>query len=267
MSEEAQEPATKDAAPEDSFKTSPDPQDNPFLNIILNVLAPVMVLSYFSKEGDKAWHIGPQLAIVIALALPIGYGIWHFAKYRKMNIFSFVGFLSVLLTGAITIYLWSGGVGVRQNAALLFGVKEAIQPLILGSLFLITHRMAKPLFNAFFYSDALFDVTRIEQRVVEIGEQVKYKSLLWKSTLLFFGSFLLSSVMNLFLAYYFLGDLDPMASNWKELYNKDVARITGWGMLVIGGPLMVVGMFILWYLIRNLRALTGLETEKILQAR
>ena len=71
-----------------------------------------------------------------------------------MNVFSLVGLFSVVLTGAITIYLWSGGPRVRENAALLFGIKEAVQPLVLGSLLLITHKMSKPLFNVFVYNDA-----------------------------------------------------------------------------------------------------------------
>ena len=263
--------------PEDAPDTDPEeseplanntpPQDNPFANIIINVLAPVMVLSYLSKEGDKFWHVGPMIAIAVALALPICYGIWHFAKYRAMNVFSIVGLLSVALTGAITIYLWSGGQSVRKNAALLFGVKEAVQPLILGSLFLITHRLGRPLFNTFFYNEAVFDLPRIETAVRENACEPDYKGLLWKSTLFFFGSFVLSSIMNLFLAFYFMGDLDPLSEEWRQLYNKDVARITGWGFLVIGGPLLVVSGFILWYLVSGLKKLTGMDTETIMQAR
>lgn len=254
-------------APTEASPSAVPPPDNPFANIIINVLAPVLVLSYLSKEGDKLWHVGPKLAMAIALALPIGYGVHHFIKYRQMNVFSLVGLLSVLLTGAITIYLWSGGEAVRRNAALLFGIKEAIQPLILGSLFLLTHKIGKPLFNVFLYNDAIFDVPRIEAAVAERSVAPKYKSLLWRSTLLFFGSFLISSVMNLFLAFYFLGDLDPMSANWKELYNKDVARITGWGFVVIGAPLLVVSGFILWYLVHGLKQLTGLDMEKLMQER
>ncbi len=257
-----------DKAPEEviAAKVAP-PQDNPFANIIINVLAPVLVLSYLSKDGDKLWHVGPMWAMFIALALPIGYGLWHYVKYRQMNIFSLVGLLSVLLTGAITIYLWSGGQSVRKNAALLFGIKEAVQPLILGSLFLITHKMGKPLFNLFLYNDNIFDLPRIEGAVKERDNQTNYQALLWKSTILFFGSFLISSVMNLALAFHFLGDLDPMSADWKQLYNKDVAKITGWGFVVIGVPLLVVSGFILWYLIAGLKRLTGLETETIMQAR
>ena len=242
-------------------------QENPFADIIINVLVPVVVLSYLSKEGDKLWHIGPMWAMFVALAIPIGYGIWHYFKYRQMNVFSLVGLFSVVLTGAITIYLWSGGESVRKHAALLFGIKEAVQPLVLGSLLLITHKMSNPLFNVVVYNDAIFDISQIEAAVAGRGVETNYKKLLWKATLLFFGSFLISSVLNVGLAFYFLGDLDPLSENWKELYNSDVAKITGWGFVVIGAPILVVGGCILWYLVSGLKRLTGLETEMILQAR
>ena len=242
-------------------------QENPFADIIINVLVPVLVLSYLSKEGDELWHVGPMWAMIVALAIPIGYGLWHYFKYRQMNVFSLVGLFSVVLTGAITIYLWSGGASVRKNAALLFGIKEAVQPLVLGSLFLITHKMSKPLFNVFVYNDTIFDLSKIEAAIAERGTETEHKRLLWKATLLFFGSFLVSSVLNLGLAFYFLGDLDPLSADWREQYNSDVAKITGWGFVVIGAPILVVGGCILWYLVTGLKRLTGLETDMILEAR
>ena len=270
MSEDAPDQVTdKTAASTASNATSKAaaPQENPFANIIINVLAPVLILSYLSKEGEELYHIGPMWAMFVALAIPIAYGLWHYIKYRKMNVFSLVGLFSVVLTGAITIYLWSGGPSVRENAALLFGIKEAVQPLVLGSLLLITHRMSKPLFNVIVYNDTIFDLSGIDAAIAEKGLKAAHQKLLWKATLFFFGSFLISSVLNLGLAFYFLGDLDPLSADWRELYNNDVAKITGWGFVVIGVPIIVVGGCILWYLITGLKRLTGLETEMILQAR
>ena len=62
-------------------------------------------------------------------------------------------------------------------------------------------------------------------------------------------------------------DSDPLSADWRELYNSDVAKITGWGFVVIGVPIIVVGGCILWYLVTGLKRLTGLETEMILEAR
>ena len=104
--------AEKTASPIASNASAP--QENPFANIILNVLAPVFVLSYLSEEDGRFWHVGPMWAMIVALAIPIGYGLWHYITYRQMNVFSVVGLFSVVLTGAITIYLWSGGESVRE---------------------------------------------------------------------------------------------------------------------------------------------------------
>ncbi|MGC6464620.1 MAG: VC0807 family protein [Akkermansiaceae bacterium] len=260
MSEESSPPASK--------STSTAQQDNPLSDIIVNVLLPVIILTQCSKDGEKAWHLGPYVAMTLAIAIPLCYGIWHFIKMKKINLFSAVGVANVLLTGLITIYLFStDDPETRRFAPFLFGFKEAIQPLILGSLFLLTHRTGAPLFNAFIYNDGIFDHSRINKAVKANGKEDDLGRLLWTSTLLFFGSFCLSAVMNMGLAYYFLHDLDAHAQNWRELYNEDVGRITGWGYLVIGVPLLVVGGFILARLIKGLKSLTGLETEKILQAR
>ena len=266
MSEDVPTQDPEETTAPTAIKSAP-PQENPFANIIINVLAPVLILSYLSTEGDEFYHVGPMWAMFVALAIPIGYGLWHYFKYRQMNVFSLIGLFSVMLTGVITIYLWSGGESVRENAALLFGIKEAIQPLILGSLLLITHKGSKPLFNVFVYNDSIFDLTHIEAAIAKRELETNYRKLLWKSTLLFFGAFLISSVVNLGLAFYFLGDLDPRSANWRELYNNDVAKITGWGFIVIGAPILVVGGCILWYLVNGLKRLTGLETDMILQAR
>lgn len=252
----------------DETKTTAKKQDNPLSDIIVNVILPVLILSHCSKDGEKAWHFGPYIAMGLAIAIPLAYGIWHFIQHKKLNTFSAVGVGNVLLTGIITIYLFStDDPETRKHAPLLFGIKEAVQPLILGSLFLLTHRSATPLFNAFVYNESIFDHGRINKKVKENDKENELSQLLWSSTKLFFGSFCLSAILNLGLAYYFLNDLDPTASDWKELYNKDVGRITGWGFLVIGLPLLVVGGFILMRMINGLKELTGLETEKIMQAR
>ncbi|MEN8694674.1 MAG: VC0807 family protein [Akkermansiaceae bacterium] len=250
--------------------TSSAEQENPLANIILNVLAPVLILSYCSKDGNSLWHLGPYKAMGLAIAIPVFYGIWHFIQHKKFNIFSAVGFVNVLLTGIISIYLYSvDSPEARGKAPLLFGLKEAIQPLILGSLFLITAKSKTPLFNTFIYNDGIFDHSRINKAIQENGKQTEHTQLIWNSTKLFFGSFCLSAVMNLGLAFYFMGShaLDPADANWTEIYNQQTGKIMGWGFLVIGVPILIIGGFILSKLIKGLKGLTGLETDRILQAR
>ena len=182
--------------------------DNSLLDIVVNVIAPVMILSYMSKEEGKFWHLGPVTAMAIALILPLAFGIWHFIKHKKLNLFSCVGLFAILLTGLITIYLFYNEAS-RPHVGIIFGIKEAVQPLVIGSLFLITHKMASPLLNTFLYNDALFDVKRIEKSVKAKESQPDYKALLWKASLIMFGSFCVSAVANLALSLYFFKGLSP----------------------------------------------------------
>ncbi|MGJ8654916.1 MAG: VC0807 family protein [Akkermansiaceae bacterium] len=249
----------------DQIKPKKKP-DNSLLDIVVNVIAPVMILSYMSKEEGKFWHLGPVTAMAIALILPLAFGIWHFIKHKKLNLFSCVGLFAILLTGLITIYLFYNEAS-RPHVGIIFGIKEAIQPLVIGSLFLITHKMTSPLLNTFLYNDALFDVKRIEKSVKTNEKQPDYKALLWKCSLIMFGSFCVSAVANMALSLYFFKGLSPTIENWKVEYNEIVGKITGWGFLVIGAPFFFVMAFILYFMLNGLKKLTGLDTEEILVGR
>jgi hypothetical protein len=251
-------------------------QEHPLANILINVLIPVLALSYLSKDPEfqqaigkavKPWHIGPVKALIVALAFPIGYGAWHFIKTRKANFFSALGLVSVLLTGGLTIYLWNGDGTVKAHADVLFGLKEASIPLVLGLAVIGSHYTSSPLLRVFLYSDSLFDIRKIEHIVEDTGGQERYRNILFQATLLFAASFFLSTVMNFGLALYFLGDLDHTAANARELYNERVAKLTGWSFAVIGVPILVILFFTLRRLLAQLRGLTGLKDDDLMLPR
>lgn len=250
--------------------------EHPLANILINVLIPVLALSYLSKDPEfqetlgkavRPWHIGPVKALITALMFPIGYGVWHFVKTRKPNFFSALGLVSVLLTGGLTIYLWNKDGTVKPHADVLFGLKEASIPFILGLAVIGSHYTATPLLRVFLYSDSLFDIPKIERRVDEIGGRDRYQQILFRATLLFAGSFFISTVLNFGLALYFLGDLDNASANARELYNARVAKLTGWGFAVIGVPILVFLFFTLRQLLKGLGTLTGFKDEEIMLPR
>jgi hypothetical protein len=258
-------------------KDIPKPaQDHPLANILINVLIPVLALSYLSKDpiiqemlgkDTKFWHIGPMKALAVALAFPIGYGIWFFSKTKKMNFFSGLGLFSVLLTGGLTLFLWNKDGTVKENAAVLFGLKEASIPLVLGIVVVVSHWSKTPLLRTFLYSDSLFDVKRIEKKVAELNRESDYEKLLFNATLLFAMSFFVSTLLNFGLALFFLGDLNHAAADAREIYNAKVAKVTGWGFVVIGVPVMVFLFFTLKKLFSGLKRLTGLKEEELMMPR
>lgn len=253
------------------------PQENPLTNILVNVIVPILALSYLSKDPElvqkmgqeaRPWHLGPLRALLISLTLPIAYGVWFFVKHRKANFFSILGLVSVVLTGGLTLYLWQEDGSVRPSAPILFGIKEASIPLVLGLAILASHWTKTPLLNTFLYSPQIFDIKRIEKEVHARDAMPAYARLLFSSTIYFSASFLISTAANFFLAQFFLGGIDFGDQDAaREQYNKGVAKLTGWSFAVIGLPILLILFFVLWRLVNGLRALTGLETEEILLPR
>ena len=258
-------------------KKAPNPsKEHPLANILINVLIPVLALSYLSKDpviqemlgkAVKPWHIGPLKALAVALAFPIGYGIWFFVKTKKMNFFSGLGLFSVVLTGGLTLFLWNKDGTVKEHAAVLFGLKEASIPFVLGFAVIASHWSKTPLLRTFLYSDSIFDVKKIENKVAELGKEADYGKVLLSATVLFSLSFFVSTLMNFGLALYFLGDLDHAAKDAMSLFNEKTAKIMGWGFVVIGVPIMVFLFFTLRKLLNGLRAITGFSDEELMMPR
>lgn len=258
------------------MSSTKSPKENPLANILINVLIPVLVLSFLSKDpaiqeklgkAVRPWHIGPLAAMIVALLLPLGYGIRHFVQTRKPNLFSGLGLVSILLTGGLTLYLWNKDGSVKDNAGLLFGLKEASIPLVLGFAILSSARTANPLLNVFLYNDSLFDIPKIERAVAEQNQSAAYQNLLTSCTRWFSASFFLSSLMNLALALWFFRGFNPRAIDALETYNSIVGKLTGWGFAVIGAPILVFLFLILRHLLKGLNQITGLKDEDLMLPR
>jgi hypothetical protein len=240
---------------------APADQESPLANIMVNILIPVIALSWLSKDGDvtgKAWHVGPINGMIVAVLLPTAYFIWHFIKTHKVNFYSILGAAGVMLTGSITWYAWNEDGSIKENAALLFAIKEAAIPLLFGITILYSHRTSKPLVGVFLLNPDILDIPRIEAAANSNDNWKAYQRIHWQGTWMLAGSLLLSAALNFFLAIYLLsGKADPVS------YNAAVGKLTWVGFLVIGIPLMVIIMSGLFYLIRKISEVTGLSKEEV----
>ena len=93
---------------------TPNKSQSSLLGIFINILLPVLILDYCSAgpanplerpEGENFWHIGPVWALVIALSLPLVYGIRSLVVSRKFDLMSVVGMAGVLLPGVISRFV------------------------------------------------------------------------------------------------------------------------------------------------------------------
>ena len=228
-------------------------QENALLNLLLNILLPVTVLSMCSKEGN--WYsLGPKWALVVAVLLPVGYFIYDYRERRKVNAFSIIGFVSVLFTG---------GLGLLNLSAQAFAIKEASVPLILAVVIWWTGRGEKPMVRTLLLNPEVVDANKVEAAITEHNARPAFDRLIKTSTWLLTGSMLMSAVLNYFLAIFFLDGLTPGSTEYSEAIGKQ----TGWGWLVIGVPSMAMMLFAMFRLFKGVKHLTGLDTDQILLPR
>ena len=165
----------------------------------------------------------------------------------------------MLLSGFITIHVWNDDGSVKENADLLFAIKEAAIPLMLGAAMLYSHKTKNPMIDVFFLNPDIFDISKIEETAKEKNTFNDYLAFRLKLTWMFASSFLLSSVLNFILAMYLLKD-----ANDKESYNLAVGKVMGYGYLVIGIPLMMIMIACLLYLMKPISRITGLTREEFM---
>ena len=123
-------------------------RENPLINIAMNVVIPTLILTKLSKPE----YLGQNMGFVVAIAFPVAYGIYDLIFRKKYNLFSIIGFISVLLTGGIGLLKLDGGWIV---------VKETSIPLLMGIVVIVMERFNKSFIKIIFKE--VIDLEKIEQ--------------------------------------------------------------------------------------------------------
>ena len=79
------------ASPAAPAPSSPAPRENLLANLVCTIAAPALILSKLSAPE----RLGPALALVVALAFPVGYGLWDFSRRRRFNFIAGIGFATL----------------------------------------------------------------------------------------------------------------------------------------------------------------------------
>lgn len=236
--------------------TQKNPKESgPFVNLLFSIILPVVILNRLTPElGEN----GPLIALLIALAFPIGLGIYDLIRAKKANFFSILGIISVLLTGGLALFQFSGE---------WFALKEASIPLILGLFVLGSMLSKRNVIELIFFNEQFIKLKLIKERLKQHKAQLKFEKLIKVSTFLFALSFFFSATMNYVLADAIFTSIDP---NLNELahaavLNEQIAQMTWKSYLVIVIPSMAFMLFIFWYLLRGVNRLTGLTVEEVVK--
>lgn len=214
---------------------------NSLIELLINIVIPSVILMKFSGEQD----LGAVGGLLVALAFPLGWGALELIGRRKMNFFSVLGLVSILLTG---------GIGLLQLDAQWLAVKEAAIPGLIGLAVLVSTRTRYPLVKTLLYTPALIDVARVQQHLEARGTVGNFDARLQNATYLLGATFFFSAAMNYFLATWVV--TSPAGS---EAFNAELGRLTLLSYPMIALPSMLMMMAVLYYLARAMRELAGLK--------
>ncbi len=224
------------------------PKSNGLLgNLIFNIALPVLILSKFSTDE----YLGPVWGLVIALCFPIGFGLYELYKSGKVNFFSVVGIISVLLTG---------GMSLLQLDPQYIAIKEAAVPGIIGVLVLFSQQTKFHLIKSMLINAQLLNFDKLNAALEKKQATAEFEVKLNTTNQMLAGSFFLSSVLNYVLAKWVLVSAPGTAA-----YNEELGRMTALSYPVIVLPMMVLMMAAMWYLFTQISRLTGEDIEQFLQ--
>lgn len=215
-------------------------------NLGFNIIIPTLILTKLSS----AEYLGPSMAVVVALAFPIGYGLKDFVQTRKPNFFSILGVISVVLTG---------GIALLELDPKYIAIKEAAIPGLIGLATLFSVRTRFPLVRTFLYNDQILRTDLVAERLEARGNTEAFERMLANATYLVAASFFLSSVLNYLLAKFIL--VSPPGT---EAFTAELGKMTALSYPVIALPSSLVLFCALFYLMRGIGKLTGGELEDFL---
>jgi intracellular septation protein A len=216
-----------------------------WLNLSLNVIIPAVIMMKLSKPE----YLGQVKALVIALAFPFSYGVYDFAKAKKVNFISVLGLISVLLTG---------GIGLLKLDRNWMIVKETAIPALMGIAVLISQRLDKPIVELFIKK--IMDIEKINAAFKEKGHDQLFEKKLHRVSYLLALTFFMSAALNYILAVRVLKG-DPGTVE----FNESLGEMTALSFPVITIPMMVMVSVIFVWLMNSIKKYTGLEIEEVVK--
>jgi len=223
-----------------------EPQkENMLMNLLISIAVPTIILMKFSGEE----HLGPVMGLVVALAFPVIYGLYDFARQKKVNFFSAMGVVSILLTG---------GMALLKLPPQYIAIKEAAIPTLFGIAVMVSLKTRYPLVRTFLYNDKIMQIEKVNAALDEKNNHQAFERVLYYASCMFAASFFLSAVLNFALAKYLL-----VSEPGTEQFNQELGAMTAWSIPVITVPSMIVTVGALFYLLSRIKRLTALNFEDI----
>jgi hypothetical protein len=221
-------------------------RSTPLSDLIFSIAIPSFVLMKMSSEDS----LGASTALLVALAFPIGWGLFNIFYYKSFNFIALLGLVSIALTG---------GIGLLKLDPQWLAIKEATIPALIGIAVLALAQTRYSLVKLLIYNPSVMNVEKIKEHLSSVDQQQHFDARLMVSTYWLAGTFLFSAVMNYVLARWLV--ISPAGS---EAFNEELAKMTMLSYPIIALPSTLALFAIIYFLWKTIHDATGLELEEIL---
>lgn len=229
-------------------KISPNQDREPSLmvNMVFNIVLPVLILMQLSSPE----RLGATQALILALAFPLSFGGWELWRRRKINGFSILGLISVLLTG---------GIGLLELDPKYIAIKEAAVPGLIGIVVWVSRFTRFPIVEKMLLNRKMVDVDKLYAALQARGNTAAFQRVINNAGNGVAGAFFLSATLNFVLARMIV--VSPAGS---EAFNHEIGRMTALSFPVIVLPTMLVLFGAIFYLFARINKLAGESVEAFL---
>ena len=124
---------------------------------------------------------------------------------------------------------------------------------------MISLKTPYPLIRTLLYNPELINVNKVHAALITHDSVRAFERLLVRCTWLLAASFLLSGILNYFLARWIV--VSPSGS---DAFNSEVSKMMAWSWPVIAIPSMAIMMIALMQLLKGIKSMTGLKFEDVL---
>lgn len=224
----------------------PDHKPRPMIDLLLSIIIPSAILMKLSGAD----HLGASGALIVALAFPLGWGLFELFKYKKYNFIALLGLISVLLTG---------GIGLLKLDPQWLAVKEAAIPGLIGIAVLISTYTRYPLIKTLLYNPGIVNTEKLQQKLDEHDNSKIFEHRLQNATYWLSATFLFSAIMN-----YVLAKSIVVSPTGSAAFNEELGQMTLLSYPVIAIPSTLMMMAIFYFLWRTIHGMTGLTLDELL---
>ena len=228
------------------------PKKQSFSNLMIEMAVCIFLPTIILKKLSGDDQLGATWSLVAALSLPLAWGVWEFIRSKKVKFIPALGFASILLTG---------GIGLLKLDSAYIAIKEALIPFVIGVAVLISSKTKSPLVKVFLYNDTVLHVDKVNAALEEHSNHSKFEQVLKNATALLASSFFLSATLNYLLAKFLI-----TSPTGTPEFNDQLGSMNLWSYPVIVLPCMIVMIYAMFYIFRNITKLTGMQLEDIVRS-